>query len=86
VLGWGYYWGGDDPLKVLTVGEERAVLHLAAEATRRVETPYIAVDVGQTEDGAWIVIETGDAQFSGVSQVPLLPLWNKLVRLGRGGS
>ena len=44
-------------------------------------TPYIAVDIGQTENGDWIVIETGDAQFSGVSQTPLLPLWNKLSQI-----
>ena len=86
VLGYGYYWEGDDPLKVLTIDEERIVLELAVEAARRVGTPYIAVDLGQTEEGAWIVIETGDAQFSGVSQAPLLPLWSKLARLGRGGS
>ena len=81
VLGYGYYWEGDDPLKVLAVGEERTVLKLAVEAARRVETPYIAVDIGQTEDGDWIVIETGDAQFSGVSQVPLLVLWSKLAQV-----
>ena len=86
VLGYGYYWEGDDPLKVLTAEEGRTVLKLAAEAARRVATPYIAVDIGQMEDGDWIIIETGDAQFSGVSQVPLLPMWNKLARLGRGGS
>ena len=81
VLGWGYYWEGNDPLKVLTLDEEQAVLTLAAEAARRVGTPYIAVDIGQTEDGEWIVIETGDGQFSGVSQVPLLPLWSKLSQI-----
>ena len=83
VLGYGYYWD-DDPLKSLSMDEEVAVLKMASEAARRVATPYIAVDIGQTEDGAWIVIETGDAQFSGVSQVPLLPLRNKLAHLSRG--
>ncbi len=34
VLGYGYYWEGDDPLKVLTAGEERTVLKLAVEAAR----------------------------------------------------
>lgn len=81
VLGYGYYWEGDDPNKALTSDEERVVLKLAAEAARRVATPYIAVDIGQTENGDWIVIETGDAQFSGVSQTPLLPLWNKLSQI-----
>ena len=85
VLGWGYYWEGDDPLKALAPDEEQAVLSLAAEAARRVGTPYIAVDIGQTEDGEWIVIETGDAQFSGVSQVPLLGLWSRLAHISDGG-
>jgi hypothetical protein len=78
VLGHGYYWEGEDPLKVLAPDEEHSVLSLATEAARRVGTPYIAVDIGQTEGGDWIVIETGDGQFSGVSQVPLLPLWSRL--------
>lgn len=51
----------------MTAGEEQTVLALATGAAERVGTPYIAVDVGQTEGGEWIVIETGDAQFSGVS-------------------
>jgi hypothetical protein len=80
ILGWGYYWEGDDPLKTLTSDEERVVLGLAIKAAERVGTPYLAVDVGQAENGDWIVIETGDAQFSGVSQVPLLTLWNRLAQ------
>ena len=81
VVGFGYYWEGDDPLKALSPVEESAVLELAAEAAARVGTPYVAVDVGQVEDGCWIVIETGDAQFSGVSQTPILQLWNKLSQI-----
>lgn len=81
VLGWGYYWDGDDPLRPLDSEEERTVLTLASEAARRVGTPYVAIDVGQTEDGEWTVIETGDAQFSGVSQTPLLSLWSRLARI-----
>lgn len=80
-IGLGYYWEGDDPLKALSPREEEAVLGLAAEAAARVGTPYVAVDVGQVEDGCWLVIETGDAQFSGVSQTPLLPLWNRLSQI-----
>lgn len=54
------------------------------EAARRVETPYIAADIGQTEDGTWTVIETGDGQFSGVSQMPLLKLWSRLAHIKLG--
>ena len=80
-LGSGYYWEGDDPLKDLSKQEERTVLDLSVEAARRVGTPFIAVDIGQTEEGDWIVIETGDAQFSGASQIPLLPLWHAISQI-----
>ncbi len=81
VMGFGYYWEGNDPLKSLTLAEEDTVLQIAFDAAKRVGTPYIAVDVGQTEDEQWVVIETGDAQFSGVSQTPILPLWNRLSQI-----
>lgn len=78
VLASGYYWEGDDPLRTLTPHEESAVLSLALEAGRRLDVPYLAVDVGQAEDGRWWVIETGDAQFSGISQASPFALWNRL--------
>jgi len=82
VLGHGYYWDGGDPLSKLTVQEEGDVLALAAEAAQRMDVPFLAVDVGQLDDGRWIVIETGDAQFSGVSRMPMLALWHKISEIG----
>lgn len=82
ILGYGYYWEGDDPLKSLSPQEQTIVLHLAQEAANRVGTPFIAIDIGQTEEGNWIVIETGDAQFSGFSQTPLLALWHAISQIG----
>ena len=78
ILGMGYYWEGDDPLKALTEAERGIVVSLAIEAAERLSVPYVAVDIGQLESGAWIVIETGDAQFSGVSQIPPLALWHQI--------
>ena len=78
VLGCGYYWEGDDPLRDLTPDEEREVFALAREAARRVGAPFVAVDVGQMEGGAWTVIEVGDAQFAATGQMSRLPLWNAL--------
>jgi hypothetical protein len=77
-LEYGYYWEGDDPLCWLSAAEETDVLELAATAAGRLGVPYLAVDVGQTEDGDWIVIEPGDGQFAGLSAVEPLRLWNKL--------
>lgn len=79
VLGFGYYWEGDDPLRALAPEEEREVLTLAVEAARRIGTPFVCVDVGQMEDEQWTVIEVGDAQFAGASQTPLLSLWKAIL-------
>lgn len=81
VLAWGYYWDEPDDLAPLDAAEEQAVLDLACETARRLGTPYIAVDIGQAEDGRWWLIETGDAQFAGLSQTPALQLWAALAAL-----
>jgi len=81
-IGHGYYWEGEDPLMTLTSDEEAIVLSLAVQGARRLGTPFVAVDIGQVEGGAWIVIESGDAQFSGVSRIPMLPLWNRISQIG----
>jgi hypothetical protein len=78
VLGWGYYWEEEDELARLTGPEQKEVLDLATQAAGLLGVPYVAVDIGQAEDGKWWVIETGDAQFSGLSRVPGLELWSKL--------
>ncbi|MHC0064411.1 ATP-grasp domain-containing protein [Nostoc sp. UIC 10890] len=51
---------------------------MAILASERLGVPYIAIDIGQLESGEWIVIETADAQFAGLSHIPALELWNKL--------
>lgn len=78
VLGYGYYWEGFDPLRDLTPDEERAVFGLAQEAARRVNVPFVAVDIGQMENNEWTVIEVGDAQFAATGQMSRLALWNAL--------
>ncbi|MBC8139682.1 MAG: ATP-grasp domain-containing protein [Fibrella sp.] len=81
VVGTGYYWEtASNEQDKLTSGEKEALHALATEAARRVGTPYIAVDIGQLTDSTWRVIETGDAQFSGLSQIPKIALWNALRR------
>ncbi len=78
VLACGYYWQGDDPLATLSAHEQRAVENLAQLAARRLPARYIAIDIGQLESGAWIVIESGDPQFSGFSQIAPLKFWHQL--------
>lgn len=78
VVGQGYYWPFEDPFGALTGDDEAAVLALAREAARRLEAPYVSVDVGQLQDGRWIVIESGDPQFSGVGHIALPALYRNL--------
>lgn len=80
VLGHGYYWEGEDPLMNLTSEEERTVLDLAREGARRVGAPFMTVDVGQLEDGTWKIVETGDPQFAGWSQIPRVDVFANLQR------
>lgn len=81
VLGMGYYWQGDDPLQHLNPVERSAVENLAREAAARLAVPLVAIDIGQTNQGQWIVIETGDPQFSGTSRIPLLELWHHISQI-----
>ncbi|MBD6620609.1 DUF4343 domain-containing protein [Komarekiella sp. 'clone 1'] len=78
VLKYGYYWDGQNDLSKLSQQEEKQVLNLAILASERLDVPYVAIDIGQLESGDWIVIETADAQFAGLCQIPALELWNKL--------
>lgn len=58
---------------------------LAGRASERLGVPYVAVDVGQLEDGSWVVIECGDAQFCGYCRVDVDALAGALLTaVGRG--
>lgn len=79
-LAYGFYWEEQVEESVLTTAEQAQMLGLAVEASRRLDVPFLSVDVGQLESGEWIIVEVGDAQFSGLSQVQPLQLWNRLVQ------
>ena len=74
---------GEDELAALDPSEREQVSGLALEAFRRLDVPYLTVDIGQTRQGNWIVIEVGDGQFSGLSQIPVHQLWARLTEAVR---
>lgn len=78
ILAFGFYWDEYRDPTTLTRADEAAIKALSIEAARRVGTPFIAVDIGQLENGDWIVIEVSDGQFAGLSHVGVLELWSKL--------
>jgi hypothetical protein len=80
VLEQGCYWKLDAPLAQLADDELRVASALAVEAQRRMDVPYLSVDLAQREDGQWIVIETWDAQFATARSISRTSLWFKLLR------
>ncbi len=80
ILVQGFYWERDHPAKYLSESEASEVKRLAIDASTCINVPYIAVDIAQLANGSWIVLEAGDAQFSGLSQAPILELWQNLKR------
>lgn len=85
VVGSGYYWMFGDPFGPPGQDEWARINQLALEAAARLEAPWISVDLAQTETGEWLIIEVGDPQFSGVSQMSIGELWRNLAsRLERG--
>lgn len=81
VVGYGYYWDGDDPLMNVSQDEERVILNLAKEAAQRLKIPFVAVDIGQLIDESWLIIEANDAQFAGTGHMELFPFVNKLISI-----
>ncbi len=54
-------------------------LALAAEVARRLNVPFLVVDIAMTVDGKWIAIECNDGQESGYAGVTPIGLWQKLI-------
>ncbi len=79
-LAMGFYWPFGDPFGELQLAE---VAPLVREAARRVGTPMMTIDLGQLDDGRWIVIEPGDWQFAGLGSIDAKALWNALVQQQR---
>jgi len=79
-LAHGYYWPFRGDWSRLAPADEAAMLALAATAARRLATPLVSVDLGQLDDGRWVVIEVGDPQFSGLSFIDPRALWSALAR------
>ncbi|MBN1428583.1 MAG: ATP-grasp domain-containing protein [Anaerolineae bacterium] len=77
----GYYWDDPDELSCLSQDENEAICTLALEAVYQLKVPYMTVDIGQLNTGEWIVIEVGDAQFAGLSQISPLRLWSRLKKV-----
>ena len=79
VLVYGFYWGRIPRQRPAHAGRRCGdPCALDRGGARGIGTPFIAADIGQLEDGRWIVIEVSDGQFAGLSHVKVMELWSKL--------
>lgn len=65
-----YEWTGD---------EKSHGLAIAREAVERMAVPFLVIDIAQTEEGDWIVIECNDGQESGYAGVSPFGLWRRII-------
>jgi hypothetical protein len=80
LVGAGPYWSQFASYS-WTPDERDACLSVAASVVERVDCPFLVVDMAQTAEGRWIVIECNDAQESGYAGVSPFSLWNALLRV-----
>ncbi len=80
VVGFGRYWW-EGPAYHCNASEEREAIALARLAARRVDVPFLVVDVAQREDGRWVVIECNDGQESGYAGVAPIAMWRRIIEI-----
>ncbi|HEY1065335.1 MAG TPA: ATP-grasp domain-containing protein, partial [Pirellulales bacterium] len=82
LVGAGPYWSRFAAYS-WTESERDAALKIAELAATRIDCPFLVVDLAQTLDGRWIVIECNDGQESGYAGVSPFALWHEIVRLSQ---
>ena len=78
-VGFGPYWYQIPPYPIEDREKEKA-LTIAGEVASCVNVPFLVIDLAQTEDGEWIVIECNDAQESGYAGIPPKVLWDNVLK------
>lgn len=82
-VGAGRYWH-DFATYDWSPTERMNAMRVAETAVRRLAIPFVVVDVAQTMDGRWVVIECNDAQESGHAGVSPFALWQSVAEVARG--
>lgn len=81
-VGVGRYWTAYD--YDMNREERSAALAIGAEAAKRVNVPFLVVDLAQKRDGAWVVIECDDGQDAGYAGVTPMLMWRRVLDAKRG--
>lgn len=79
LLAWGYYWS---PAEVVDLEPPAEAIRFAEEVAARVagsaKAAFFVLDVAETEDQGWTLIEVNDGQQSGLSEVDPEVLYGNL--------
>lgn len=51
------------------------------EAAGRLDIPFMAIDVGQQENGQWRILEIADAQVANLNPIPIPHFWYELSKI-----
>ncbi|MBD2464947.1 hypothetical protein H6G89_28490 [Oscillatoria sp. FACHB-1407] len=78
LITYGYAWAGDHPGRYLSTPEEEALMELVFRAIAQIEVPFVSLDVGQLEDGKWVVLGMGDPQFTATPEIPWIQFWGSM--------
>jgi hypothetical protein len=78
LAGVGPYWWQDEPYQ-LDGSARIEALSLARKAAQRLDVPFLVIDVAQTAEGKWIVVECNDGQESGFAGVPAVAMWSAVL-------
>lgn len=65
IIDYSYYWNSVNTY-TLTKQEKEHIQNLAIQTAKKIQTPLISVDIAQKDNEDWLVIETGDGQFSDI--------------------
>ncbi|MGK0390801.1 MAG: hypothetical protein ACI94Y_003561 [Maribacter sp.] len=79
ILDYSYYWNGENPFRLDSI-ERESLKTMVLDVAKKLDVPYISVDVGETINEGWKIIEIGDGQFSDIRNISPLKLWNYINR------
>lgn len=80
LVGCGRYWWEERPYE-LTAAERTAALAIASEAACRIRVPFLVIDIAQSIEGNWIVIECNDGQESGYAGAGAIGIWQNILAI-----
>ena len=75
-VGWDRYWYQIPTYESLDVADGFAV---ANQVAKRLNVPFLVVDVAKVMAGLWVAIVCNDAQESGYASIPPYELWRKIL-------